>query len=120
MPRVYLIDKAEPSAFSLSYLRPSIFFTVGLTELLEQKEVEAVLLHELGHIKQRSSFVKFTNTFIRLFVPIANFNPLSSELGQEEHDADVIAIMLQKTDIHIRHAKEKIASYYAEEEKRRD
>jgi len=114
VPRLFSIDTAEPRAFSLSHIKPSIYFTVGLTELLTKKEVEAVLLHELGHIKQRSSLMTFTNSVIRFISPIANFNLFHNELDQEEKNADAIAYAVQKTDKYIISAKEKISVYYQE------
>ncbi len=115
-PRLYIIDKAEPVAFSVSHINPSIFFTVGLIELLNAKEFEAVLLHELGHIKQKSSFLKFTNSLFKLFFPLSHFNALHQELNQEERDADKAAIEFQRTDNYLISAKQKLADYHRKKE----
>lgn len=111
-PRLYVIDKAVPTAFSISHIKPSIFLTVVLLELLNSEESGAVLLHELGHLKQKSSLLKFTNSLFRLFSPLSNFNVLHQELNQEERDADKVAIEIQKTDKYLISAKQKIADYH--------
>ncbi len=113
MPSVSVIDTAEPLAFSLSHIKPSIFVTVGLLDLLQKKEVDAVVLHELGHIKQRSSFLKFTNSFIRFLFPIANFNIFHNELDQEEQQADHVAVTIHGTSQYLAAAKQKMSAYYA-------
>ncbi|MBI5389659.1 M48 family metalloprotease [Candidatus Woesearchaeota archaeon] len=110
-PSVYLLDKAEPYAFSISHIHPSIFLTMGIVELLKPKELDAVLLHELAHIQQKSSPLKFTNTLFRLFTPISNFNILYSELNEEEKDADAVAVRMQNTERHLLSAKQKVSEY---------
>jgi Zn-dependent protease with chaperone function len=115
MPRTYIIDRAEPSAFSFSHILPSIFVTVGLIEILSPKETDAVLLHELGHIKNKPSFLKFTNNIFRHAFPIRNFNIFKEELSKEERDADNIAIGVQGTSKYLDSAKSKIQEYHAEE-----
>lgn len=112
MPAVSIIDKAEPLAFSLSHIRPSIFVTVGLLDLLQKKEVDVVLLHELGHIKHRASFLKFTNSLLRFLFPIANFNVFHNELDEEEQYADEVAVTIQGTAQHLAAAKQKMNAYY--------
>jgi beta-lactamase regulating signal transducer with metallopeptidase domain len=109
-PKIYLVDKAEPVAFSFSNISPRIFITVGLTELLKPKELQAVLLHELGHIKHKSSFLKFTSALLRLFMPLSSFHSLHPELQREEKEADKVAVSIQGTDRYLLSAKEKINS----------
>lgn len=112
MPAVSIINKAEPLAFSLSHIKQSIFITVGLLDLLQKKEVDAVLLHELGHIKHRASFLKFTNSLFRFLFPIANFNVFHNELDQEEQQADLVAVTIQGTNRYLLAAKQKMSAYY--------
>ena len=112
MPKLYVIDKAEPIAFSFSHISPRIFISVGLTELLNKKELESVLLHELGHIKQRSSYFKFTNMIIKIFSPVSNFYRFHEELSHEEKKADDFAIKIQKTDKYLHSTKVKMRKYF--------
>ncbi len=97
---LYLIDKAKPVAFALGR---KVFISVGMFELLSRKELEAVLLHELHHVKSRSSWNKFSAGFARAFSPIAWFSVSSVE--HEERAADLFAVKMQKRSAHLKSAK---------------
>lgn len=100
---LFLIDKAKPVAFALG---KKIFISVGMFELLSRKELEAVLLHELHHVKARSSWGKFSAGFVRIFSPIAWFSPSSVE--QEERAADAFSSKFQNTSKYLESAKAKV------------
>ena len=44
-PSLHLIDTAKPIAFCVSILKPRIYVSMGMAELLSKKELEAVLFH---------------------------------------------------------------------------
>ena len=109
-PKLYLLDKAKPVAFSFRSLKSSIFLSVGLFDIMTKKEREAVLLHELAHIKRGSSMMKFSASLMKIFSPfslIARFH----DTGKEEDEADRFAIGVQKTDRYIKSAKVKIEAF---------
>ncbi|MEK6808302.1 MAG: M48 family metalloprotease [Nanoarchaeota archaeon] len=110
-PRLFIVDTAKPIAFAVSLFKPKIFISIGLIELLTKMEVEAVLLHELAHIKNKSSMLKFWSFFTKLFSPFAMFSTFYEELGKEEVLADTTAISVQKTSKHLDLAKKKIDEY---------
>ncbi|MBI3051937.1 M56 family metallopeptidase [Candidatus Woesearchaeota archaeon] len=112
VPKVLVVDTARPVAFSFSGLRPVIFLSAGLLDLLDRKESEAVLLHELMHIRQGSSLLRFSSFFMRLFSPLAGFASLRHELNNDEAAADTFAILRQGTDVHILSAKQKVNGYF--------
>jgi len=60
MPRLFLIPDAAPNAMAAgtSPDRAVVGVTTGLLELLDRSEVEAVLAHEIGHIKNYDIRVK--------------------------------------------------------------
>ena len=116
-PHLFIIDKAEPAAFSSSQISPTIFLTVGMIELLNRKELQAVLLHELGHLRQKTSFLKFSNNLFRSLTFVSPLLVLHDELNQEERDADEVAISLQGTPLYLRAAKEKVKEYLRWREK---
>src|SRR3989344_3272923 len=107
-PKTYVIDKVEPIAFSLSYISPKIFVSVGVLEILNKKEIEAVLLHELAHIKQKSSILKISNLLTKILIPFSNFYNIKEELQQEEIKADDFTVKIQNTSKNLKSAKNKI------------
>jgi Zn-dependent protease with chaperone function len=103
---LFLVDKAKPVAFTL---RNKIFVSVGMFELLSKKELEAVLLHELYHVKSRASWGKFSAGFVKLFSPIAWFS--ASSVEHEEKCADAFAIKIQNTKQFVNSAKKKVSEF---------
>jgi heat shock protein HtpX len=55
MPQVYIIDEEAPNAFATgrSPERSAVAVTSGLLERLDRDELQGVVAHELGHIKNR-------------------------------------------------------------------
>lgn len=109
-PHIYVVDNGKPMAFSFRSFRSVIFLSVGMLELLSRKEKEAVMLHELAHIKARSSAVKLSKSLVNFFSPLSlavNFY----DTGQEEKMADRYAASVQKTRRHVNSAKRKMRAF---------
>jgi heat shock protein HtpX len=55
MPEIYIIDEDAPNAFATgrSPDRSAVAVTAGLLERLDRDELQGVVAHELGHIKNR-------------------------------------------------------------------
>ncbi len=111
-PEIRLIDSAKPVAFSFSNIRPVIFISAGMLDLLERKEAEAVLLHELMHIRSGTSLLRFSAFFLKLFSPLSMFASFRHELNGEELKADRFATLRQGTVRHLSSAKSKVNSYF--------
>lgn len=109
-PKIYIIDRAKPIAFSFKSFRSAIFISVGMLDILNKKEIHAVLLHELAHIKQKSSVLKFSSSLLKLS-PLSLLARFHHDTGKEEAEADRYAIKIQKTSKHINSAKKKINNY---------
>jgi len=105
---LHLVDSAKPFAFSISTIKAHIFISIGLAELLTRKEMESVLLHELGHIKNRTSFLKFSSLLHKAISPFSHFATLNKELGMEEKKADDFAVSAQGTGRFLKSAKRKV------------
>ena len=107
-PRLYSVEDITPVAYSITNIKPSIFLSVGLCELLNKKEREAVLLHELYHIKNNSSFWKFSMSNMKMFSPLSLISSIRKSLEKEEKDADLFAIEVSGTDKFLNSARDKI------------
>ncbi|TCM15035.1 heat shock protein HtpX [Novosphingobium sp. PhB165] len=76
MPRVYLIDSANPNAFATGRNpdHAAVAATTGLLNMLTRDEVAAVMAHELGHVKNRDTLtMTMVATIAGAISMIANF-----------------------------------------------
>ncbi|MBI2546428.1 M48 family metalloprotease [Candidatus Woesearchaeota archaeon] len=111
--QLYMLDTAKPLAFSTSHFSHKIFVSIGLADLLTKKEKEAVVLHELAHLHNKSSLLKSSTFLLGLVSPLSNFSSIHS-VTQEEEKADRFAAARQGTWRYVRSAKQKINEFYRE------
>ncbi|MEK6973791.1 MAG: M48 family metalloprotease [Nanoarchaeota archaeon] len=104
-PSLFVLNDIRPLAFA--YIKSSIFISTGLINLLSNKELEAVLLHEINHAKNSSSWFKLSTLFLKVS-PIATFITFIEDINKEELESDNFAIVYQKTDKYIKNARRKI------------
>lgn len=79
MPKIYLIDSAQPNAFATgrSPKKASVAVTTGILPLLSFDELEGVLAHELAHVRNRdiliSSIAAMIAAALTMFARMAIF-----------------------------------------------
>ncbi|HTQ53522.1 MAG TPA: zinc metalloprotease HtpX [Bryobacteraceae bacterium] len=59
MPRLWIIDQESPNAFATGRnpQHASVAFTVGILRLMEDREIEGVVAHEMGHVLHRDILI---------------------------------------------------------------
>ncbi len=84
-PKLFITQDPNPNAFTIGFTHPySIVLTSSLVENLTEEELEAVIAHELGHVKfnhaRISSFISPAGQNIFLLTQIFGFWRRSTEL----------------------------------------
>jgi len=88
------------------FFKPIILLPIGMLSQLPQDQVEAILLHELAHIRRKDYFVNLLQSFVEI---VFFFNPgvlwLSSLIKEErENCCDDIAVSVTKCKAKFVHA----------------
>ncbi len=91
MPQVYLIPEQAPNAFATGR-NPEhavVAVTQGLMNLMDQEELEGVIAHELGHIKNRDILIStIAATLAGAIMWIASIARFSAFFGGAGDDED--------------------------------
>ena len=72
LPKIYIVDESAPNAFATGrdYKHSVIAVTKGLVQVLNKKELEGVLAHELSHIKNKDMLVSTMAVVLAGFITI--------------------------------------------------
>jgi len=93
MPRVYLIPTATPNAFATGRdpQHAAVAVTEGSLQLLDQRELEGVLAHELAHVKNRDTLtMTVTATIasaIMFLADMARWGAIFGGFSRDEEDS---------------------------------
>src|SRR5207247_7458795 len=80
--RLSVVDTPATVAIAVGGPDPQVLVSTGLTTLLDREEVEAVLAHEVMHLKNHDAEFK---VFSRVFSRIMFFDPLSKLFDPAVH-----------------------------------
>ncbi|WP_448582876.1 zinc metalloprotease HtpX [Thermaurantiacus sp.] len=96
MPKVYLVDQAQPNAFATGRNpeNAAVAATTGLLQALDRDEIEAVMAHELGHIRNRDTLIMTITATIAGAISMLGNMALFSSGGQNRNPIQVIAAVV--------------------------
>jgi len=90
MPKVYIADNPTPNAFATGRNpdNAAVAVTSGILRILDQKELEGVLAHELAHIKNRDILIStITATLVGTITFLARMAGYAMLFGGRDRDS---------------------------------
>jgi heat shock protein HtpX len=90
MPKVYIAENPTPNAFATGRNpdNAAVAVTTGILRILDQKELEGVLAHELAHIKNRDILIStITATLVGTITFIARMAGWAMLFGGRDEDS---------------------------------
>ncbi|MAD41784.1 MAG: protease [Arcobacter sp.] len=97
MPKVYLIPDHTPNAFATgrNHENAAVAVTMGLYEMLNEKELEGVIAHELSHVKHYDILVgTIAAVFAGAIAMIANMMQFGAMFGGNRQNSNPIMMIL--------------------------
>jgi heat shock protein HtpX len=97
VPRVYLIDEAQPNAFATgrSPEHAAVAATTGILQLLTPRELRGVMAHELAHVKHRDILIStISATIAGAISTLANFGMFFSGAQNRENGGNPLLAIL--------------------------
>lgn len=97
MPKVYLIPDHTPNAFATgrNYENAVVAVTMGLYEMLNEKELEGVIAHELSHIKHYDILIgTIAAVFAGAIAMIANMMQFGAMANNRQNSNPIMMIIM--------------------------
>jgi heat shock protein HtpX len=95
MPRVYVIDEAQPNAFATGRNpeHAAVAATTGIMQLLSEAELRGVMAHELAHVRHRDTLIStMTATVAGAISMLANFGMFFGGRDSEGRTNPIVAM----------------------------
>lgn len=96
MPKVYIIDEAQPNAFATGRNpdHAAVAATTGIMRMLSERELRGVMAHELAHVKNRDILIStMSATVAGAISMLAQFGMFFGGRG-EERPNPVLAVLV--------------------------
>jgi len=96
MPALYVIDSPQPNAFATgrSPKKAAVAVTTGILDLLDHKELEGVLAHELAHVKNRDVLIATIAATIAAALSFLARMALWSSIGGRRRDGNAVSAIV--------------------------
>lgn len=97
MPKVYIIDEAQPNAFATGRNpeHAAVAATTGIMNMLSERELRGVMAHELAHVLHRDTLIStISATVAGAISSIAQFGMLFSGGDRDRNVSPVVAILI--------------------------
>jgi heat shock protein HtpX len=97
MPRVYIIDEAQPNAFATGRdpEHAAVAATTGIMHILSERELRGVMAHELAHVKHRDTLIStLSATVAGAISMLANFGMFFAGNSREGRGHPALALLV--------------------------
>ena len=97
MPRVYLIDEAQPNAFATGRnpAHAAVAATTGILQMLSAREIRGVMAHELAHVRHRDILIStISATMAGAISSLANFAMFFGGRDENGRPANPVASLM--------------------------
>ena len=88
MPKVYVMDEQQPNAFATGRNpgNAAVAATVGIMQVLSERELRGVMAHELAHVKHRDTLIStISATMAGAIAAIAQFGMFFGRGGERQN-----------------------------------